>query len=147
MRKMVQTLLVDGGTFPMAWPHAKRLFEKLFSDEWEYQYDIPSLHQLIIMQQAQLWMANDEKEFFGAMVTQIVDYPTGITAVKVLWMAGADIDEIIPKFDVFEEWALKQGATVLEVTGRPGWEKKMRPLGFEKKYVTLSKVLKPETIH
>jgi len=56
-------------------------------------------------------------------------------------LAGVDIDECLPDMAMIENWATNKGFHSLQIWGRKGWERKLKPLGFRHEYTILSKVL------
>ncbi len=74
-----------------------------------------------------------------AVVTEIVEYPR----LKALnfFLIGGELDELLTQMHpVIVEWAKALGCTRVASTGRKGWERVLRPLGYGK---TLSMMLKP----
>lgn len=90
---------------------------------------------------AQLFLILDG-EPVGAMLTRVVDLPSK-RAIDVVALGGVGfrnwggyLDEVLR--DVAHQW----GATVLMATGRLGWAKELKKLGWKQAQVTMKKELK-----
>jgi hypothetical protein len=70
----------------------------------------------------QLWLAFIESEILASMVTQIVPYPRK-KVLRIISIAGEDMNNWIDNLPLIEDWALSQGCTSLECWGRKGWLK------------------------
>lgn len=75
----------------------------------------------------------------AAMVTEIVDY-SGAKAIQVMWMAG-DIEDAIAMAPGISAFGRLMGCTEVLIEGRPGWQRVLKPHGFELWSVTLRKAL------
>lgn len=83
-----------------------------------------------------LWIGGDPVD--SVAVTELVDYP-GHREARVVFGAG-HIERAAEGWPMVEDWARFEGASALEVIGRPGWERRLPP-GFVKDAVVLRKVL------
>ena len=72
-------------------------------------------------------------------ITQIVDYKT-YRSLNI-WLAGGDLDEILDMLPDAEEFAKDHGCSLIEITGRRGWKRALRPFGFKEEAVVLTKEL------
>lgn len=91
----------------------------------------------------QLWLAAEGQEILGCFTTRYVDNGSGEDCVCLSYTAGKDLDRWLSKaLDIVEQWALSLGAVHLKVAGRKGWERRLKPYGFEHQAVILSKQLK-----
>ena len=70
----------------------------------------------------QLWTAVQDNEILASMVTQIVPYPRK-RVLRIISIAGGEMDKWIEYIPLIEEWALSVGCTSLECWGRKGWLK------------------------
>ena len=73
----------------------------------------------------QLWIALKEKEIAASMITQIVPYPRK-RVLRIISIAGEDMDKWINNLYMIEDWALEHGCTSLECWGRKGWLKVLK---------------------
>ncbi|MGY6283610.1 hypothetical protein ACXIT0_11990 [Methylorubrum extorquens] len=73
----------------------------------------------------QLWRTEN-----SAGVTQINENP--FNKCLFIFLAGGDLSEIEHiAGPVIEQWAADQGCTSIILSGRRGWERALRPLGYE----------------
>ena len=73
----------------------------------------------------QLWTAIKDNEIMASMVTQIVPYPRK-RVLRIISIAGEEMDGWIKYLPLIEDWALSSGGTSLECWGRKGWLKILR---------------------
>ena len=77
----------------------------------------------------------------GAIVFRIVRYPR--KRMLRIWLAGGDMDSSIDAMlEAAEFHAAQHECDGIEVVGRRGWEKVLKPYGFEHKRVVLIKELR-----
>jgi hypothetical protein len=75
-----------------------------------------------------------------AIVSEFVSYPSGERASQVM-SAGGDLDEIMSLVPGMEAFARLNGCAVSTVQGRKGWERVLKPAGYDFFSVTLRKIL------
>jgi hypothetical protein len=62
-----------------------------------------------------------------------------------LWLLGGDFEEVFSEFsDMIEEFARQHGCTKLFVNGRKGWERRLKPHGYDLTAVILTKEIQHE---
>ncbi len=84
-----------------------------------------------------LWQITEDSKTVGYAVT-VVYTVTGLDRVVQIYLAGGDsLESFLEQFDYFVAWALKRDINFIEVQGRKGWEKVLRPLGFRHNYTSL----------
>ena len=90
----------------------------------------------------QMWVVGDEDDLniLGVLLTRIqVCEKTKL--LNVYLCSGEAFDSWTAHLPMLEEWGREQGCEYITATGRRGWKRKLNPLGFEEKYVTLYKPL------
>jgi hypothetical protein len=88
----------------------------------------------VVTGRAQLWIGER-----SAMVTQCIPEPAGLCIHA--WLAGGDLDEIKAMTSGIEAWARAAGCDYATITGRTGWLRALRPLGYRLDGPELKKVL------
>jgi hypothetical protein len=73
----------------------------------------------------------------SAFVTQITPAPRTIHA----WLAGGDLAELLSLVPGLEAYARAHGCQYATVNGRKGWDRALKPLGYERVGAELRKVL------
>lgn len=87
----------------------------------------------LVRQNYQLWRTEN-----SAGVTQINENP--FNKCLFIFLAGGDLDEISHiAGPVVEQWAADMGCTSIILSGRRGWERAVRPLGYEYQSTNLIK--------
>jgi len=72
--------------------------------------------------EVQFWVAmRAETEILAVVITELIDYPTGKKALRILLAEGQEMRIWTPWFGEIEAEAKDQGCSVIEYHGRPGW--------------------------
>ena len=86
-----------------------------------------------------LWRIEEEEKTIAYCVTNMYTVD-GLNKIAQLHLMTAEsLEEVIPLLDYFEIWAKKKGADWIEVIGRKGWERRLKPYGFNHEYTSLIK--------
>jgi hypothetical protein len=88
----------------------------------------------------QLWVAADDHEIVGCVVTELKNFSRK-KVCQIVVVAGERFDQWKYGYDLIEQWAFTLGAEEIRFYGRPGWEKVMNPQGFNKAYTVMTKEL------
>lgn len=80
----------------------------------------------------QLWPAER-----GCAVTEIVVYPQ--KKVLHVFLAAGEMDQLFDMIESAAEWARGQGCTAMTLAGRLGWQRAMKPLGWEPKMIVMER--------
>ncbi len=73
-------------------------------------------------------------------VTEIAAYPR-ITVCRLLACTGDDAALWVDLLAPIEDWAKSRGCAAMEPICRPGWERRLKPMGYRKTHVVLEKRL------
>lgn len=93
-----------------------------------------------------LWRIEEEGKLQAYAVTRVYTVDGLNKVAQVHLMTARDMEEVLPLLDYFAVWAKKRGIDWLEVIGRKGWERKLKPYGFLHEYTSLMKRV-TEEIH
>jgi hypothetical protein len=108
------------------------------------RYTVGNIYDLVKESDYQLWVAYDGKDFKGAVVTNIINYPQR----KLLGMqfcGGEELDTWKPQMlDLLKRFARDSGCGAIESTGRPGWAKVFQNDGYKATWVTYELPLEQE---
>jgi len=74
---------------------------------------------------AQLWPGER-----SALVTQVFEAPDGPSLH--VWLAGGDLGDILALKPGIEAWGRARGCLSVTIEGRRGWERLLKPDGFER---------------
>ena len=88
----------------------------------------------------QLWIVtNKQGSFIGCFVTEILDYSL-IASLRIVLLGGTDFPlwiELAHK--KLEEYGKEHKCGRIELCGRRGWVRKLKPLGFKETYVVVTR--------
>ena len=95
-------------------------------------HTIEDIAQGIAERRLQFWPAPN-----GCLVTELVKYPR--TRVLNVFLGGGEFDQLVDMHGDVIAWAKLQGCTAATISGRKGWERAFKPLGWEYQFTTLKK--------
>jgi|TARA_R100000329_G_scaffold151479_1_gene147848 hypothetical protein len=102
---------------------------------------IDLLHDIIVGK-ATLWTVVDEEEdnkIYGIIFTEITSYPRR-KFLSITFASGDRLDEWMDEsLKVLENWAVDNECESMEITGRKGWVKKLKPHDWEEEFVIIKK--------
>lgn len=84
-----------------------------------------------------IWWENGVEAVF---VTEIVRHPRK-TVGRIKIAVGRGRRDWQAEIAQIEQWAIGQGATAMELIARPGWQRALRPFGYEATHTFLEKEL------
>ena len=100
------------------------------------RYTTSNIYDLVKEGDYQLWVAIDDTQFKGAVVTNIITYPQR----KLLGMQFCGGDDLKlwkePMLELLKKFGLASGCDGIESTGRPGWAKVFKEDGYKAIWVT-----------
>ena len=83
----------------------------------------------------------EEVDYIGAAVTEVLQYPRK-KALAVVFLSGDDFSEWIPEIDKkFVDFAKVLECDFVEACGRAGWERKVKKLGWIKRFSIIERPL------
>jgi hypothetical protein len=111
-------------------------------DYGPYETTVDDVYADIVSSKNQLWVLADERyRPVSVYVTEVIDYPRK-SIVRVLLLSGSGFLPFTElTVNALEQLAHRVGATAIEVIGRKGWERHLKPFGFNSAYVHLIKEL------
>lgn len=121
------------------WEYVKHELERALKDQYN-RTSINDVYEMIQDKKAQLWALHDG-EVKAVMVTEIISYKN-LKAVKIWLVTGTELDTWLDTLiETVSNWAKEQGCTVMEFTGRKGWEKVLNKKGFNDSKISMTKPL------
>lgn len=115
------------------------------------KYIAEDVMEYIKINHMQIWLAFDEDELDGFILTQVIDYPRAkalrflcLTGVRIEgWQAFMEvIDDWIPFTQQVEDWGKSIGCKRSEIECPATWEIYMRNYAYKRGHVLLDKELK-----
>lgn len=97
------------------------------------KYGLEDIKELIAKELLILWVVynEDTEKAEGCILTEVLKYPRA-QALSIFLLAGNDFSAIVGVFEELMDYAKGVGCSRIEFYGRPGWEKVLKPLNFEK---------------
>lgn len=125
----------------LAWKDVeKHLVKALKYNDEKYQLD--DVKNLIQAESLVLWVVyNDESgKAIGCLLTETIQYPR-TQALSIFLLGGESFAQMNECFEELQEYARGIGCQSIELQGRPGWEKVLQPLKFEKTHTVMRHLL------
>lgn len=104
------------------------------------KFEPVDIFRVLIQGQWQLWTARDDDGVLkSVLMTRLISFPQ-VRACEMLAAVGEDRDEtMIPFLADIEAWARKQGCGLVQPIARPGWERPLKPHGYQRTHSILEK--------
>ncbi|MCK5602532.1 hypothetical protein KAR91_11700 [Candidatus Pacearchaeota archaeon] len=83
----------------------------------------------------QLWVTFRDSEILSACTTEIIIYPQS-RRLRVVTLGGEWCKELQ---ELIEEFVKAKGIDAMEIVGRKGWTRRLKPFGYEQTAVVLIK--------
>lgn len=131
MNDEINVSLVPQGEVPLVWDQVKDFLEGA-TDRTDGRVDIYDVQDELEMGSYQLWIAfTGTGEIVGAVTTRIIEYPQR----RMLHgdMAGGKglKDWQTKMLELLDQFAKDQKCSAFEMYGRRGWEKVLKPYGWD----------------
>jgi len=147
MRDMVSTLMVSSvpvGVVHIVWPDAIRHLQRAI-DAGRNRYRSVDLLDDILKSNVGLWMVMDGEKSVAAYTTRVIQYPSGVKGLMVDLLGGDGMDEWLPLVvDKLKLYASDMKCGHIELVGRNGWLRALKPLGWSGESVIASMELSDE---
>jgi hypothetical protein len=128
-------MLVQPKYVPAVWPHVLHLIESI-ANESRGRFQAEDFFNECMLDRFQLWIATTDNEVKAVMLTRIVQFPR-LKAVELIALVGEDRETWAGHMPKILEWAKSLGCTLAQSVARVGWERVVKPFGFEKTHVFL----------
>ena len=130
-------LQVPLDVFEEVWPHISEHMDRV-PELWVPWWTKEAIYNSIANGRFQLWAGGHGGRVRMWLVTQVAHYPAGNVLQGIL-VFGQEMDEYLDEFHVvLEKFARERNCFRMELSGRPGWSRKIGKFGFKMTAVTLS---------
>jgi len=140
---MINISLVPVDEVRNIWENVSRHVKKATDYTYGRYREIDVLHECL-MGKFNLWVVYREEEevdYIGASVTEVLQYPRK-KALSVVFLSGDDFSEWMPEIDKkFVDFAKVLECDFVEACGRAGWERKVKKLGWIKRFSIIERPL------
>jgi hypothetical protein len=135
--------LVLPSDIPAMWPFVEAYMQRMIDWEGEITGELEMLSRHLQEGNLQLWIAYSGDGIGAACVTEKVRY-FRTPFLSIRWLAGDEPEKWVGQIQGIEDWARHNGYKGLEVWGRTGWSKLLRPYGYREAYRILHKIFSEE---
>lgn len=144
---MIEVERLDGPKFSYYWPTISRELDGI-AEHWDWWWTKESIYGLTMEGHFQCWGAGTPSELKVVVFSKISHFPAN-TILQIFLAFGNGFDEVAPGLvGAFERFADEAKCTLVEVSGRPGWERKLRKIGFRRMSSILAmKVPEPQRMN
>jgi hypothetical protein len=127
-------LLVNKEDYVKVFPKLESYLEK--AAKYTYgRFSANDIKNDLLIKQQQLWIAFDEVDTYGFVVTEIIQYPK-IKTLLMHFTAGKDLvkwkDVMLKDLQTF---AKDNNCKIIESYGRPGWAKVFKNDGYKQQFI------------
>ena len=140
---MINISLVPVDEVRNIWENVSRHVKKATDYTYGRYKEIDVLHECLIGK-FNLWIVYREEEevaYIGAAVTEVLQYPRK-KALSVVFLSGDDFSEWMPEIDKkFVDFAKVLECDFVEACGRAGWDRKVKKLGWIKRFSIIERPL------
>lgn len=113
---------------PEVWAEAAPLIDKALQHA-SGRFALEDVQVALLEGRMSLLLTFDDGQMIGAMTVEVIDYPRR-RSLRVVHLGGERYREwMLAAKEVLEDGARRVGATLLEMEGRPGWERIFKGLG------------------
>lgn len=113
-------------------------------DQGHAEEDLSVLAEQVFKGLKQMWVclpddAEDLNNVSTTLLTELIQYP-GRKICEISYLGGdylADLDQL----ETIEDWAKNNDCDSMRVVGRDGWQRVLKPKGYQKWYTVIGKDL------
>jgi hypothetical protein len=131
----MQVSLVPTEYIELVWPNISNYIEGAAKYTYGRYTAFDIKYDLYNNEKQQLWIAFKDRNYYGAVVTEVCEYPQ-MRALVMHFTGGKNLLEWkTPMLKVLKQFAKENGCNVIESYGRPGWGKIFKKDGYEQKFI------------
>lgn len=127
--------LVPSEYIDREWPHVANYLNKAIVSSGG-RWDLNSVLKEVKSGDQHLFIVYDEEkeETKAAWTSKFISYPNS-KSLQALFIGGSGYDEWIEEVNEFmKSWAEDNGCNFVEFTGRKGWERRLKNIGWTPEY-------------
>ena len=136
---MYKVSLVPVDKITSIWKKIEPLVDKVIPYTYGRMITADVLHNLII-NHYHLWIIYKEQDEIEAIaITEFMKYPRK-TVLLINFISGDKLDNWMKELDrVLVKFSKESGCDFLEACGRSGWERKVKKIGWQKRFTIVEK--------
>lgn len=122
---------VEGNDVDSFWPHIENYVRRALKHA-DGKFDVYDIYKGCKYAHMLLWIVYNDKKILpsGCFVTELHDYPRE-RRLNFLTLGADDLNDVLSHLPAIKDWAKANGAHAMELYGRPGWSKALKPSGFD----------------
>ena len=125
----------------LVWPQIEHFINSAFATELGDE-DPVQVRKELSNGDAQLWVIHSASGIKAAGITRISIVPAGRRVCFCVALGGEDLPSWVEALDrEASKFAKDYHCNSIRVTGRPGWKRVMKPLGYKESFVIVEKAL------
>jgi len=116
------------------WPFIEGYMKK--AAKYTYgRFEAEDIKEGLLKQPQQLWIAFDDTKIYGAVVTEVTEYPR-MKVLTVHFLAGVEFETWKdPMLRLVQQFGKDNGCKLIDSYGRPGWERVWANYGYTKRFI------------
>lgn len=127
--------LLGSDEIARAWPRIEMALD-VDPSLWNTAWTKDDLLAQVVAGHVQVWVVELDGFYTMILMTQIYTNFVSKT-LQIFWAYGEDMFRALDLMsDVFDDFGATYGCTKLEIVGRKGFERVLRPFGFEPKFTS-----------
>lgn len=136
---MYEVSLVPVSKITKIWNKIEPLVDKVIPYTYGRMITADVLHNLII-NHYHLWIIYKEQDKIEAIaITEFMKYPRK-TVLLINFISGDKLDDWVKELDrVLVKFSKESGCDFLEACGRSGWERKVKKIGWQKRFTIVER--------
>jgi len=120
------------------WPEVKGFIEDALKHTIGEQ-SLEDIYNKISDERYTLFVILEETSIIGVCVVSLCN--TRVKILDLVLLSGKNFDDWSHYLSILEDEGKRLGVDYIAMTGRQGWERKLKPLGFNKQYTVMLKCL------
>ena len=133
-------LLCHSDELPTVWPKVQEFVERAVERAALPEFNLTQAYLDVATDAAELWIFHDEDRVWGIVVGKLI-VVNRFSIYDLYITAGDEFERWSHMIKPIETRARELGASRLDISGRRGWLRTYRDVGFKELYTTMGKVL------
>jgi hypothetical protein len=130
----MQVSRVDTKDIESMWPFIEG-YMKIAAKYTYGRFEAEDIKEGLLKQPQQLWIAFDDTKIYGAVVTEVTEYPR-MKVLTVHFLAGVEFETWKdPMLKLVQQFGKDNGCKLIDSYGRPGWERVWANYGYTKRFI------------
>ncbi len=111
---------------------------------WGQHYRMSDWLEACLGSRTIVWIYYEDNQPKGLILADIIKFPLA-KIFRFLLLLDVPLKEFIARTPDFEDFAMRNGCNRMEASGRKGWVRVLKEVGYDEDYATSSKALPIDT--